>query len=1041
MRSELKTHEDIKINLENLGWKPLKRVDLGEGEFLLTELLREKLEELNREEFKFHGLKPEEKEKFIDEAIKKLQYEADPKNILDYLKYGLNVTVNFGSKGNFTINFKLIDFENPERNAFNYIYEQDFKGRYTIRPDFTLFINGIPIAIIEAKREIAEGETHLEGVKQIDRYEKEAPGLFKFVQLAIVIADEDLYVATYPNPYSERRPKRKPNVWKDANGKPNIWELLNPYTLIDIIENFINFFGDKDGYTKLIARYMQYRAVNKVFKRIKDYLEGKTDKRKGLIWHWQGSGKTLEIAFLAQKFYKKFYSRKPIVLIMVDRRELESQFDEFFNKLQNTPFKGLYKKINTVEELIELIKQIKESERNPNVAKAGVYLVMIHKFRKEILNKLPNVELNKKEILILRDEAHRTEGGKNAVYSAIRNKIFKNAIMVGFTGTPVHRAENSTFEAFAYPLEGEFYLDRYFIENSINDGFTVPLTFRVALTDTIENYLNQEDIKELIKEWFVSLEGEEGEEDEEIEQLRTSKREASKFLPLKEIFTSNNYINRAVEYIAKHLKEDTENFTYKVMIIAQDRLSAVRFKEWLDQIAPQYIPEYTPEWSRVVITYTNNDEEEIKEYRKRLEEEFNTQKVEDINKKIVELFKNKENPKILIVNKRLLTGFDAPILKVLYIAQVLKDVTLLQASARVNRLYPGKRYGLVVDLTGFIIDNYRKAIAQYNLYNDHAINEDILKNLFKDSEEIWELFLEKLKELKQLFEEVVGLDLDSWRKKINTAPSKDAKKLFNDTVDKVIATEKGLYKLYPLLKEVIKLYETLGAYPKKIDYREVYIDLKTLSAAINKKLNPRSAVKLPEEVKEELLEGLDFGEFKTLNEIEFNENLIRILESEEVEVKIYSNWLLPLIRILQEEQDEPIYKALYERLKQVQEQFIKGTISVKDLIETLKENIKDLTEYRKTVATLNPTDRIMKNLAIFLKAYNYDNVKFVEGLKRALDKLLVGRPTESIKAEIRKHLKTSLILSRVPKEEREQMVNLLMSKVIIPLYWKFKEEV
>jgi len=961
----------------------------------------------------------------------------------------VDITVDFGKKGNQIFNIKLIDFQNLENNEFFFIHEKPYKDQFNIRPDFTLYINGIPIAIIEAKREISEEEeyTYLKALRQIERYEIEFPRLFNFVQIGIGIADKNFYIPTYPN--RDRVPRwkdRKVEIWKEETPKgeyeENIFGILKPQILTDLVENFTFYQSYQGNIKKVIARYMQYYAVNRVFERIEDYLKGGS-KNRGLVWHWQGSGKTWEIIFLAEKFYRKYYHRDAVVFIIVDRRELENQFNEVLISLKNTKFVIENKRgarISTVEEFKEKLKTIKESEKNPNISVRGVYLVMMHKFRSEHLKAIPEGEIRKKEILLLRDEAHRTEGGADAVFSSVRNHIFKNAILVGFTGTPVHKNDRSTFETFAYPKEGEFYLHRYFIADSIRDGYTVPLMFRVALSDFVKSYISEEEIKELVKQYFVNREF--TEEDVSEEEILSTERAVSKGLTLSNLFQSEGYLREVAKYIAENLEKDTEEFTFKVMVAVQSRLSAVKLKRYLDEILPNKFKDYSPEWVEVVITHTNNNDIEIKEYLRELRERYKLTDAEEINKEIVKRFKNGENPKVLIVNKRLLTGFDYKRLKVLYLAEVLKDVLLLQASARVNRPAEGKEFGLIVDLTGLTIQNYRKAIAEYNLYEQKEISEDILKNLFKDSQEIWETFLKKLERFKDLFEMTTDLSFDDFVKKLTSKSSEDAKKTLHEVVGKILSTNSGLFELVPLLRELIKLYESLGGYPEKAkpQWRKVYKALKTLQIAINRTLTPKKVEKIPKEIKEELTKYVEFGRIKTLDEIKLDEKTINNLLKEGKDYLIISDWIIPLVNLLEEEKEEPLYRLIYKRLQKLQQDYRNRTITVKKVIEELKTLTNQIKDYRKVVKTLSPEERILKAIFHYLKEKGIKVSEFDSELRNLLGILIKNPPSEEIKKKIRKHLKILLIKAGVPSNMREKITDLLMDEIILPYARRFRNE-
>jgi len=1027
------THKKIAESLKNLGWKecPIYKKHQLIEDYLLKDIFTQKLREINAQEFEAKGLKEENIKKVIETAKDKLLFVRDPVQVLDYLKDGTTIEISRGNKGSTAVKVRFIDFKNPENNTFCFIHEAKFKGSPdNIKPDFTLFINGIPVVIIEAKREISETEnyTYEEGLTQIERYEKDSPDLFKFVQVGVVFADRQVYIPTYPNPDKEKRLERKVNVWRDKEGKENIFELLEPYTLLDILRNF-TFFSSKRNSTlfKTLPRYMQYKAVNIAFRRITDYLNGNSEKNKGLIWHWQGSGKTFEIIYLTEKFFREFENKKPVVFIVVDRKELEKQFDEEDIKpLRNAKFKEVFKKIESIEELKKELSRIKQSEENPNIDPKAVYLVMAHKFRKEVAEEFKKTlgkVINKKEILILRDEAHRTEGGKS-ILTAVRNYIMPKALKLGFTGTPVHRQENSTFHEYAYPREGEFYIDKYFIQQSIKDRYTVPLVWRVAISDGVKINLTEEQVEELIKAYFVNRSLDEEEEIPEV-----SESEVREKLPFSDLLKADDFIEKASLYIAQKIKEDTENFTFKAMIVAQDRASAVKFKRFLDKFMPQYVEGYTPEWCQVVITHSHNDEDIIREYREEVEQKYG-KSIEELNKEWTENFKSADKlPKILIVNKKLLTGFDASILKVMYIAQLMKDVLLLQASARVNRPHPSKEYGLIVDLCGVLIENYKKAIEEYNLYEDEEINKDILKNLFKDSSELWEEFLNKLQKFKELFKKITNIEWNEFIQKVK----ENNTKIFKETVDKVVTDEKGLLQLYPLLRETIRIYESIGAYHEKVKYYDTYKELKVFSAGITKKIKPK--VKIPKDIKEEFLKRLEFREIEEIAELEFSLEVVEKLKSSGKDYVIVADFLIPLITYLEDKKD-PIHKVIYKRLKELRDKYLSRKINIQVVIESLKNSVNELKSYETVRKNLNPEDLILKNLEFFL-SHNGIKISSTESLKDCIREFLIKQPTE----EIKNKLKEELILSAEKGEEKlEKILDSLIDEVLIPMRKELKYE-
>ncbi len=1032
MRPESKTHEEIKKKLKEIGWQECegyKEHQLIE-DYLLKNILRKKLREINHETLKSYALKDEHVEKLVETAVNKLMSIKDPVEILSLLKEGTLIELGRGRRGSISVRVQFFDFKKTDRNLFCFIHEAKFKGYPdNVKPDFTLFINGIPTVVIEAKREFSESEeeTYREGLVQIERYEKDSPELFKYVQIGVVVADRDIYIPTYPNPERESRAGRKINLWMDENEREDIYSLIQPEVLLDVVENFTFFSVDRSGsVTKIIPRYKQFWAVNKAFKRIREYLEEGKEKDRGLVWHWQGAGKTFEILFLAEKFYRRYESRNPCVFIVVDRIDLENQFEKDINSLKSAKLLESFKRIESVRELKEVLRTLKESENSPSLAPTGVYLVMAHKFRIDVAKEIERIgEVRKKEVLILRDEAHRTEGGKG-VFASVRKFVMPRALKFGFTGTPVHKQENNTFKEYAYPEEGELYLDKYFIEQSIKDGYTLPLLWRVAVSEGVSLNLSEEEVKQLIRRYFVdrNLEG-------EVPEI--SEREIKEKLPFSDLLTADDFIEKASRYIAQKVKEDTEGFRFKAMVIAQDRESAVKFKHYLDKFLPEFIGDYSPEWTQVVITHGHNDPDIIRSFRMEMEGIYG-KNIERLNKEWTENFVDRELPKILVVNRKLLTGFDAPNLKVIYIAQLMKDVLLLQACARANRPYPGKSHGLIVDLCGVLIENYRKAIEEYKIYEDEQINKDILKNLFMDTKELWESFLQKFEDFIELFGEITGVEWEDYLRILSEGSSEEAKELFADVVSKIVTSEKGLFGLYPRLRELIKIYEVIGAYPDKVRYQNIYRELLVLSAGIGRKLKPR--IYIPNELKRELLKRLEFEEIKEIDKLELDEETIEKFRRTGKLYVVVADFLFPLLVFLEDKKD-PLHKAIYRRLQELKEQYLSRQTTAETLIENIKNSLEELKSYEALRKRATPEELIVKNIKFYLKAQGAKLLE-TEGLKGILRDFLTKKLiTEDMKARLKEELIISL---EVEEEKLEKIVDLITEEIVIPMVRELKHE-
>ena len=541
--ADVKKLED---KLKSLGWEDGKKYGLTENlllENLIYDIIFEqKFNELNEPLLK--DLTAAEKREVLDH-VKNILRNATEDSLLDYLRYGVEYTVKRSEKRT----FRLIDFTNPQNNSFIYAREIKYPGSpRNTKPDFTLFINGIPIAIIEVKPS-TRIESEQEAIDQIRRYEQESPELFRYSQLAVAYGHRKLFLPTYPNWNRETRltPAQPWKIEKQQGENTikieSIDHLLQPTTLLNIIK-WYTFFREKDGSVdKIIARYNQYMAAEKALKRIANYLNGQEQAEKGLVWHWQGSGKTYTMFYIANKYFEQHFERNPLIFFVIDRKDLQKQLKDFITGLHAPKFKNYLKIIETIEELKQEITTIKRSEYKQNIITKQIYIVLIQKFQiqdfENLLLNLANKQLEhlkqtnpeeyekiqkqlqtlpedekrkrlielggiqKREILLLIDEAHRSQYG---LLASMMKNVFPNAMRFAFTGTPVFKFERNTFIEFAYPPK-EYYTDVYFIKDSIDDHFTLPIVYDVIqegkpAIDGIKILLQDADIKEYIENWI-----------------------------------------------------------------------------------------------------------------------------------------------------------------------------------------------------------------------------------------------------------------------------------------------------------------------------------------------------------------------------------------------------------------------------------------------------------------------------------------------------------------------------------------------------------
>jgi type I restriction enzyme R subunit len=577
-------------------------------------------------------------------------------------------------------NVKVIDFEHPENNLYHVTDEWWQKGTvYSNRADVVFLINGIPIAIAELKNATKQDGIAL-GVDQIRRYHKETPEMFVATQVFEVSQLLDFY---YGVSWSTSR-KNLFN-WHDeqpGNYENKVKAFFSRNRFLRLVRDYIIFMTENDELTKKILRQHQTRAVEKVIVRVADPV-----KRRGLIWHTQGSGKTLTMLTVAAKLLREVRGvEKPMVLMLIDRNELEGQL------LKNIDGYGI-KNVRLADSKRELQEILGSDYR-------GLVVSMIHKF-----DDIPANINTRESVVVLVDEAHRTTGGDLGNYLM---GALPNATYIGFTGTPIdHLSQGEgTFKVFGGGDE-QGYLDKYSIAESIADGTTVKLNYALAPSDLTVD-------KEVLEKRFLSLAEAEGVSD--VEELNAILDRA---VELKEMMKSPDRVAKIAAFVAEHFLKNVEPMGFKAFLVAVDREACALYKKELDKHLP-------PDYSRVVYSPSHGDRQELKAYY------IN----EDEEKKLRKNFINKtEKPKILIVTEKLLTGFDAPILYCMYLDKPMRDHVLLQAIARVNRPYEDeagqiKPFGFVLDFVG-IFEKLEKALAfDSDVVASVIQNIDVLKQLF-----------------------------------------------------------------------------------------------------------------------------------------------------------------------------------------------------------------------------------------------------------------------------------------------------------------------
>jgi type I restriction enzyme R subunit len=855
----------IKFIKDKLGFEYIKPEEFSklrdlESEYIIIPLLEQAIKKLN----------PDASEGEIKNIIHEIKKIDTNEAFSKALRDGINIKNSTTGKKH---DYKLVDFDNVENNQFVVTNQFYFEGdTENIRPDIMIFVNGIPLVNIEAKSPTAsEGVSFENGIDQIKRYEKVAKKLF--IPNCFNIASDGLktvYGAT-------GAPKQYFLQWKDENLENELggelemtlFSLLLKANFLDIVQNFILFEKEKEKLVKKIARYQQMRATNKIVERVLS-----KEKRQGLIWHTQGSGKTLTMYFTAWKLRFNKQLANPKVFILVDRVDLDQQiFDTFTN--------AGGKNIIRVTSRKDLEEKIKSPEK-------GIFITTIQKFS-ELGDKIENLDEN---VIILSDEAHRGDEGVSGIN--MRN-AFKKAFFFGFTGTPVDKKNTNTFRN--YEGEGKRYLDYYSIQQAIDDGATIPVTYEARLS---KFSIDEEKLDQKFEEIAGDL------LDKQKTELikKYGKKAALVKLPKR--------MEAVARDIVEHYKLYVEPNGFKAQIVAYDREAVATYKKLLDKLIPT-------EWSAVVYSPgdPNSDADDLKVY--------NTSKSE--REQIIEKFKDpKSSLKFLLVCDMLLTGFDAPIEQVMYLDKPLRDHNLLQAIARTNRVYKNKEAGKIIDYYGIT----------RNLYDALDFDEEIIDSAMIDIERIKERFTDVMNDTMKIF---VGVNIED--------PSMDnlrrCLKIFIDNQEK----QKYFVEKYMKLKN---LFEFLSPDPFLKQYIRPFEWTTSFYLAYLKEFQSENDRYLLEEYGEKVKELIQKSNIIDYEGITKNFRELRVNDLytlERLKGMDDEDKALNLEKMLKQEisinlDENPAYQKFSERLTLIRKEFEQNQIDLAERIHRYEELMSDI---------------------------------------------------------------------------------------------------
>ena len=568
----------------------------------------------------------------------------------------------------------LVDFENPEANDLLVVRQLSITGLSGthIRPDLTVFLNGLPVAVIELKAP-ADAEADLgAAIEQLSRYKKTAPDLF-VPNLAMVVSDGLLTrVGSITSDHSRFMPWR-PTEGGEPTLEALIRGLFEPRTLVDYLQNCVAFEEDERGeIAKKIAGYHQFRAVRKMRASVLDHLKppsGEGDGRGGVIWHTQGAGKSLTMLMLAGALIREPRMANPTIVMITDRNDLDDQlFDTFAAGralLGEAPVQAMSR-----EDLLRLLDR----------AAGGVVFTTIQKF-----TEAHGVISERANVVVMADEAHRSQYGLEDGGARRMRNALPNATFTGFTGTPLELDDRNTIRVF-----GE-YADVYDIRQAVEDGATKPLYYEARIVKlTIDEAGARAAEEELDKAATANASGE-----ETADQVRVS---------LEALIGAQERIERLAEFVVEHWDKRRAAMEGKAMVVTMSRDIAARLYEAIQAQRPAWHdPDDACGAMKVVVTGMADDEEPLRSHVR----------TKEARRRLAERFKSPDDDlRLVIVCDMWLTGFDCPPAHTMYLDKPLATHNLMQAIARVNRVHGEKPGGLIVDLLG-LTDRLADALAIY----------------------------------------------------------------------------------------------------------------------------------------------------------------------------------------------------------------------------------------------------------------------------------------------------------------------------------------
>ena len=836
--------------------------------------------------------------RFIEKAIHELILEKSPNLLENNLTFHENLIngieiEDYDDEGQSVVEIvKIVDFEHPQNNDFLAVNQFTvINGDYTKRPDIVLFINGLPIVVIELKNSTNETVGVEDGYHQLETYKMRIPQLFTFNEVLVTSDGINTKGGSLTANYDRFM------TWRSKDGETEsssslasldvlIHGMLNPETLLDLIRYFVLFQDDGKGHiSKILAAYHQYYAVNKAVDRALLASSGQGDGKGGVIWHTQGSGKSLTMVFFSGKLIQML--NNPTLVVVTDRNDLDNQLYSTFVKSKGRSGKGLLRQTPKQAETRKELKSLL------SVESGGIVFTTMQKFEPEQNETTMTALTERKNVIVMADEAHRTQYGFNAKYDDKGEGIkygyakylrdaLPNATFVGFTGTPVASTDKNTQMVFGN------YIDVYDMTQAVADGSTVKIYYesRVIPLNLPQNLDLDEAYNDITED-----------QEEDVKQ-----RLKSKWSRIEALAGAKPRVEALAKDIIQHFETRQQAMKGKGMIVTMSRRIAVDLYDEIIRLKPEWHSDDDDKGViKVVMTGSSSDPASFQRHigpkkRRNLLEK----RMKDVNDEL----------QLVIVRDMWLTGFDVPSMHTMYIDKPMKGHNLMQAIARVNRVFKDKPGGLIVDYVG-IAESLKEALKEYT-ESDQA-------QTAIDTDKAVELMLLKYDVIQDM---LYNLDYS----KFNSEKKSERYYTISDTMDYVIGLgEDERQRFIKTVTELGKAFALCATEPTAQELNDEIAFFKAVKAGLVKLLQPPKegkTRKTPAEV-----------------EAEINQLVSRSVVTEDV-IDVYQTLGLeqPDLSILSDD-----FLKDVEGLKQ-------KNVAVELLNRLLKEQVKSLMKTNATVS-------------------------------------------------------------------------------------------